>query len=63
MNAKPLDDQPPPSVLGRPVAMQANMPVYESGTLFGTARSLIIRHAGEEYRLMITRQNKLILTK
>lgn len=42
---------------------RGNMPVYDAGTLFGTARTVLIRHAGAEYRLCLTRQNKLILTK
>lgn len=29
----------------------------------GNAKEVIIEHAGEEYRLRITRQQKLILTK
>lgn len=31
--------------------------------LMGSARELLIEHAGEEYRLRITRNGKLILTK
>lgn len=34
-----------------------------STELFGSTRLLIIRHAGEEYRLSITSKDKLILTK
>jgi len=34
-----------------------------SGELFGASRQLVIRHAGEEYRLSITSKDKLILTK
>lgn len=34
-----------------------------SAELFGSTRLLIIRHAGEEYRLSITSKDKLILTK
>jgi hemin uptake protein HemP len=34
-----------------------------STELFGTAREVVIEHAGEEYRLRLTRQDKLILTK
>lgn len=37
--------------------------VHESSQLFGAGREVIIRHAGELYRLRVTRQNKLILTK
>lgn len=31
--------------------------------LFGTRREVVLVHAGVEYRLRITRQGKLILTK
>jgi hemin uptake protein HemP len=35
----------------------------DSTVLFGTAREVIIDHHGEEYRLRLTSQGKLILTK
>ncbi|MCK9620732.1 MAG: hemin uptake protein HemP [Methylobacter sp.] len=35
----------------------------QSAELFGTANEVVIEHAGEEYRLRLTRQGKLILTK
>ncbi|HEY8036901.1 MAG TPA: hemin uptake protein HemP [Methylobacter sp.] len=35
----------------------------QSSELFGTEREVVIEHAGEEYRLRLTRQGKLILTK
>ena len=34
-----------------------------SKELFGTAHEIVIEHAGDEYRLRLTRQGKLILTK
>lgn len=34
-----------------------------SAELIGQGNELIIQHAGEEYRLRITKQEKLILTK
>lgn len=34
-----------------------------SNDLFGSAQEILIEHAGQEYRLRITRQGKLILTK
>ncbi|MBX5461936.1 MAG: hemin uptake protein HemP [Steroidobacteraceae bacterium] len=34
-----------------------------SEQLIGPAREVLIRHAGCDYRLRITRQGKLILTK
>jgi hemin uptake protein HemP len=36
---------------------------FDSKILFNGQRELIIAHQGEEYRLRITRQEKLILTK
>jgi hemin uptake protein HemP len=38
-------------------------PRLQSTGLFGAGREVIIEHAGEEYRLRLTRQGKLILTK
>jgi hemin uptake protein HemP len=38
-------------------------PRLYSAELFGSAREVVIEHAGEEYRLRLTRQGKLILTK
>lgn len=37
--------------------------VVESHQLFGATREVRIHHFGQEYRLRITRQRKLILTK
>lgn len=34
-----------------------------SEDLFGTAREVLLEHRGELYRLRITRQGRLILTK
>ncbi len=36
---------------------------YTSHELFCNGREILIEHAGHAYRLQITRQNKLILTK
>jgi hemin uptake protein HemP len=47
-------------------AAPAKMPVGEaidSASLFQGRQEIVIVHAGHEYRLRITRQNKLILTK
>jgi hemin uptake protein HemP len=35
----------------------------DSRELFGASREVLIEHVGEEYRLRITQQGKLILTK
>lgn len=41
----------------------AERPRFNSAVLLGGAREVIIEHAGEEYRLRLTNQGKLILTK
>ena len=38
-------------------------PVLNAARLFGQQRELLIEHAGMHYRLRITQNNKLILTK
>ncbi|MBN4073865.1 hemin uptake protein HemP [Beggiatoa alba] len=38
-----------------------SIPVYDSGQMFGADEKN--RHAGDFYRLRVTHQNKLILTK
>ena len=38
-------------------------PVVSSRDLLGDAREVIILHGCERYRLLVTRSNKLILTK
>lgn len=44
------------------LATQAAMTI-DSAHLFGDKKLILIRHNGEWYKLAITRQNKLILTK
>lgn len=44
-------------------AAQVPRPRLHSKELFGTAHEIVIEHAGDEYRLRLTRQGKLILTK
>lgn len=51
----PADAQPQP--------LAAPTRVVKSDQLFGTRREVIIKHGQEEYRLRITRADKLILTK
>lgn len=45
---------PNPAALGKRI---------DSRELLGERREIIIEHAGEEYRLRLTSQGKLILTK
>jgi hemin uptake protein HemP len=44
-------------------AIPVSRPRVLSSDLLGTARELVIEHDGEEYRLRLTRLDKLILTK
>lgn len=37
--------------------------VYASADLFAGARVVVIEHAGQQYRLLITRNDRLILQK
>jgi hemin uptake protein HemP len=38
-------------------------PILSSEALLAGRRQVIIQHGGERYRLLLTRSNKLILTK
>lgn len=42
---------------------QNQLPRIQSNNLFSVSREVRIQHEGEEYRLRLTRNNKLILTK
>ncbi len=42
---------------------QYALPMLYSNHLFALGREIRILHAGEEYRLRLTRNNRLILTK
>lgn len=42
---------------------QHAFPVLQSQNLFVLGREIRIQHEGEEYRLRLTRNNRLILTK
>ncbi len=41
----------------------ASLRTIDSQALFGEAKQVLIVHQGETYKLQITRQGKLILTK
>jgi len=49
-------------IVNPPATMRAT-PCFHSPELFRGHREVRIEHAGQTYRLRITRQNKLILTK
>lgn len=55
----PLKPPKPPTTALPP----ALVPRLDSSSLFAGGREVRIVHQGEEYRLRITRQEKLILTK
>lgn len=65
MSESPL--QPADSLAQEPqtpeVSAPLALPLYESAELFQGARVVNISHAGETYRLLITRNNRLILQK
>lgn len=42
---------------------EAALPLLHSTQLFAQGREIRIEHAGEQYRLRLTRNNRLILTK
>lgn len=48
---------------GAGVGAQADVPLISSEQLFADCKALLIEHNGQQYRLQITKQNKLILTK
>lgn len=52
----------PVGSLSLPLAAR-EVPSVSSDTLLRGARELVIRHQGGEYRLRLTRNDKLILTK
>jgi hemin uptake protein HemP len=56
----PSDRQPTTSA---PAVPARELKRVSSDELIGPAREVLIRHAGCDYRLRITRQGKLILTK
>ncbi len=67
LSAKP-DTAPalqPPGIVEVPAGTgsQRGQPRLHSSELLGTAREVVIEHGDEEYRLRLTRQGKLILTK
>jgi hemin uptake protein HemP len=45
------------------VNQSRQVPVFDTQQLFGKVREIRLHHCGEEYRLILTKNNKLILTK
>jgi hemin uptake protein HemP len=59
----PPTSQARQSRLDRPAMQGRRPPVIDAAALFGKQNELLIQHAGSLYRLRITQNNKLILTK
>lgn len=55
--------RPPKPEFEQQDADKAEPVTVSSETLLAGQRQLIIQHGGERYRLLLTRSNKLILTK
>jgi hemin uptake protein HemP len=55
----------PPKAVAQPQTpkVAATLRTIDSQALFGEAKQVLIVHQGETYKLQITRQGKLILTK
>ncbi|NUF61728.1 hemin uptake protein HemP [Acinetobacter bereziniae] len=53
----------PFSLFTRNTEAHQSFPMLHSNNLFALGREIRIMHAGEEYRLRLTRNNRLILTK
>lgn len=63
MSTGPAEKPSPPEAVPA-TSVAAGAPVQlDSARLFDGRRELVILHNGEPYRLRITRQEKLILTK
>jgi hemin uptake protein HemP len=54
---------PTPPVLSAPAQAPGAIPRVAFAELSGGRREVFIEHAGQVYRLSLTAQNKLILTK
>ncbi|HXH84743.1 MAG TPA: hemin uptake protein HemP [Candidatus Tectomicrobia bacterium] len=62
-DASPRAGRGPGDGAGADDAGRAGAPRIDSAALFRAAREIVIVHQGQEYRLRITRAEKLILTK
>lgn len=60
---KPITSDTPPVPSDLSARRYAELPTFSVEQLFGKHHEILIRHKDEHYRLRITRQGKLILTK
>jgi hemin uptake protein HemP len=63
MNDSPAETVPSPSDAKSIASLRLHQVEWESSALFQGARLVIIHHRGEQYRLIETRNGKLILQK
>jgi hemin uptake protein HemP len=63
LNCNPQAMPEPPVPKSRPNKESVSPPIVCSRDLLGDRRELIIQHGRDRYRLLLTRSNKLILTK
>jgi len=59
----PADLDPPQTVLAPPPSRPSGSRQIDSAALLGRHGEVFIRHHGQVYRLRVTAQGKLILTK
>lgn len=60
-NAKMTPSSPATSSVARTLTLAGNQ--LDSRDLFASVREIVIAHGADRYRLRLTSQNKLILTK
>lgn len=63
MHGEPAGHEPPAEAPSSATVAATGPPVVNSAELLAGGRELVIRHGADRYRLMLTGQNKLILTK
>lgn len=61
--ASPIDRTPPSQTDDAPRQISVAGNRMDSAELFRLSREILITHGGDTYRLRLTSQNKLILTK
>ncbi len=64
-DADTMQTQPPPSIRAPAESGQRTFPsgIIQTDSLFQGSQEILISHNGEHYRLRITKNGKLILTK
>jgi hemin uptake protein HemP len=63
MSNAPISPIPTPPLAGTSLAAAVNPTAFDSRELMRGGREVLIRHAGQVYRLLHTRSDKLILVK